>query len=67
MPSTKRPQLLTEYEAADILRVTVNCLRDWRSRPRDGVVPFIKLGRLVRYDAADLDEFLRKGRQTAPQ
>jgi len=59
------PKLLSESEAAEILKVPPNSLRRWRWS--GGGPPFIKLpgGRSVRYDAADLNDWLDSGRRTS--
>jgi len=47
---------LTETEVAEMLRCTKAALRKWR---REGRGPrFIRVGRLVRYRLADVEEFL---------
>jgi len=49
-------QLLDEHEVAKRLSVSVNTLRYWRAC---GQGPnYVKLGRLVRYDAGALEKFL---------
>lgn len=49
-------QLLDEYEVSKRLSVSVNTLRYWRAC---GEGPnYVKLGRLVRYDAGALEKFL---------
>lgn len=55
------PSLLTEKQAARVLGVSIACLRDGRARIARGRirVPVLKIGRLIRYDPADLREFLR--------
>ncbi len=53
--------LVNETEAARILNIKVATLRRWRwagSRLR-----FIKIGAAVRYDPADLAEFIKAGRR----
>lgn len=52
--------LLTEVEAADILKARVQTLRNWRSR---GAGPrYRKVGdRMVRYLRSDLSEFVENG------
>ena len=52
-----RPKLLTEAEAADYLSVEPQTLCAWRCTRRYNL-PFIKVGRLVRYRPEDLEEFL---------
>ena len=47
---------LTETEVAEMLRCTKAALRKWR---REGRGPrFIRVGRLIRYRLADVEEFL---------
>ena len=49
-------QLLDEHEVSRRLSVSVNTLRYWRA---SGEGPnYVKLGRLVRYDAGALEKFL---------
>jgi predicted DNA-binding transcriptional regulator AlpA len=49
-------QLLDEHEVSKRLSVSVNTLRYWRAC---GEGPnYVKLGRLVRYDAGALEKFL---------
>ena len=50
-------ELLTERQAAALLKVSVKSLQGWRSR--GGGPPYRKLGRCVRYAVMDLDAFLR--------
>jgi excisionase family DNA binding protein len=44
-------------EAAEYLGCTTNTLKVWTSRRR---VPFVRVGRLVRFRKKDLDEWLEK-------
>ena len=46
-------QLLTEVEAAKLLNVHFHSLAVWRSNGKHGI-PFVKIGRAVRYRVADL-------------
>ncbi len=52
-----KPRLLNTKEAADYLGVRPNTLEVWRVCHRYDL-PFIRVGRLVKYREADLDEFL---------
>ena len=52
-----RPELLTTNEAAAYLGTTPGTLAVWRCTKTVNV-PFIKVGRLVRYRKSDLDRFL---------
>ena len=54
-----RPKLLTEAEAADYLSVEPQTLCAWRCTRRYNL-PFIKVGRLVRYRPEDVEAFLNE-------
>lgn len=49
--------LLTPIKAAEYLKLAQNTLSVWRSTKRQEI-PYIKLGRSVRYRLSDLDEWL---------
>lgn len=49
--------LLTDKEAAAYLNLSTSTLAVWRCTKRQDL-PFIKLGRAVRYRQADLDKWL---------
>jgi excisionase family DNA binding protein len=51
-------KLLTEQEAADLLNVNIMTLR--RLRYKGKGPKYIKVGRLLRYDPEDLDEFINQ-------
>lgn len=51
--------LLDEQEAADLLTVSPGTLSVWRSTGRYNL-PFLKVGRMVRYRRADLLAWLEK-------
>ena len=53
----KRPELFTSEQAAAYLGVSPGTLEVWRCTKRYHI-PFIKVGRLVRYRKSDLDSFL---------
>lgn len=53
----KNPDLVSEREAAEILGVAVGTLSVWRSTGRY-TLPFIKVGRSVRYSRATLKSWL---------
>jgi hypothetical protein len=61
------PALLNERRAARLLGVSVSTLRDSRQRrPRTRlVVPFLKIGRSVRYEPKTLLALLRDSRRTS--
>jgi len=50
-------QLRTETEAAQVLDIKPGTLQVWRSTKRYPL-PYLKVGRLVRYRQSDLDAFL---------
>lgn len=56
-PGRPGNQLLDETQAAATLDVTPGTLSVWRSTGRYGL-PFIKVGRKVRYRVTDLDQWL---------
>ena len=57
-PQAETDRLLTQTEAAAYLSVKESTLESWRSPARRQPLPFLKLGRLVRYRKADLDAFI---------
>ena len=54
-------QLLTEREAAELLCVSFRTLQVWRSKGKGPA--YIKLGRTVRYDPADLRRWIDQSRE----
>ena len=58
-------QLLTEQKAAEVLNCTIAALRRWR-RERRGP-RFVKLGRLIRYNLADIEAFVEQSTQAVVQ
>lgn len=50
-------KILSALEAARYLGVAVGTLEVWRSTGRYGI-PFLKVGRIVKYRLEDLDAFL---------
>ena len=57
--ATATPNLLTRAEAADYLSVSVATLATWACCRRYGL-PYVKVGRAVRYKREDLDRFLQE-------
>ena len=59
---TPKQVLLDEAEAADRLSLSPQTLRLWRTKRKQGLVapvlPFVQLGRLIRYRIQDVDQFL---------
>jgi excisionase family DNA binding protein len=58
------PELLTPSEAANLLRTTTDTLAIWRCTGRHAV-PFVKVGRSVRYRRDELLEWLDSRGSTA--
>ena len=52
----ERLALRTERQASEILGIALPTLRKWRCLRQQ--IPFVKLGRSVRYRLADLENFL---------
>ena len=55
----KNEELLISKEAARYLRVEKGTLAVWRSTKRYEL-PYIRMGRLIRYRVSDLEEFIEK-------
>ena len=52
------PDLLTDEQATEFLQVAPGTLAVWRATKRHGL-PYLKLGRSVRYRKADLEKWLQ--------
>ncbi|MBX3151512.1 helix-turn-helix domain-containing protein [Candidatus Obscuribacterales bacterium] len=59
-----RSELLTRREAATYLGVSEQTLAIWKCTGRYNL-PYIKIGRLVKYKKADLDAFIARNYKTA--
>ncbi|MEQ0776194.1 helix-turn-helix domain-containing protein [Paraburkholderia tropica] len=57
MEATTPPALLTTAEAAEYIGSTPKTLEIWRSTRRFAL-PYVKIGRNVRYRRADLDAWI---------
>lgn len=62
----ERPRLMNEFEAAEYLHMSVGWLRKsrmlgWREG-RTPAPPYVRLGRAIKYDPADLDEWINSNR-----
>jgi excisionase family DNA binding protein len=55
----KESRLITIKEAASYLAVSVSTLYGWVWQRR---IPFIKMGRALRFDRADLEQFVQANR-----
>jgi predicted DNA-binding transcriptional regulator AlpA len=53
-------RLLTTSEIAQLLRVSADWVKHWRTRRSQGGPPFLKIGRLVRYRSGDVLRFLNR-------
>jgi excisionase family DNA binding protein len=52
-------RLMTVQDAAECLAVSVSTLYGWVYQRR---IPFVKVGRALRFDRADLDRFIETNR-----
>lgn len=59
-----RSELLTRREAAAYLGVSEQTLAIWKCTGRYNL-PYIKIGRLVKYKLSDLDAFIARNHKTA--
>ena len=60
MSSDINKRYLSISELSQYLGVSINTLYSWNSR---GGIPHIKLGRLVKYDIKDIDEWMYKKKE----
>lgn len=51
-------ELLTPVETADLLKVKPRTLEDWRLRRTGPNLPFVRIGRAVRYRADDVQRLI---------
>lgn len=63
--SRSRRQLLTTEEAADHLGLSVQTLCNWRAKGASPL-PWVKVGRYVRYKLADLEAYIAAHTQGGP-
>jgi excisionase family DNA binding protein len=59
MESKAGNQLMTVQDAAQYLAVSISTLYGWVWQRR---IPFVKMGRALRFDPADLQEFVEANR-----
>jgi excisionase family DNA binding protein len=57
---TKAEWLIDSSKAAAFLGISESTIRKWVS---DAYIPFVKLGRLVRFDIRSLEKWLQKNEQ----
>ena len=60
MPNAVLPDLLTPEEVAEITGLSMDTLAQWRSQKR--CIPYLKIGRVVRYDPAEVQAYLERCR-----
>jgi len=60
MPNAVLPELLTPEEVAEITGLSMDTLAQWRSQRR--CIPYLKIGRAVRYDPTDVQAYLERCR-----
>ena len=54
-------KMIRTEEAADMLGLKPSTLKHWRCRPpKDGGPPYRRIGRLVKYEEAELREWARR-------
>jgi excisionase family DNA binding protein len=56
--------LITTKQAADRLNLKEQTLRDWRTR-LDNPLPFVKIGRAVKYEPAEIDAYIARSRKVS--
>ena len=59
MSGEPQRRLVTIQEASKFLSVSVSTLYGWAWQRR---IPFVKLGRAVRFDIGDLEKFIEKNK-----
>jgi excisionase family DNA binding protein len=60
MPNVVLPGLLTPEEVAVVTGLSRETLAQWRSQKRG--LPYLKIGRVVRYDSAEVQAYLERCR-----
>lgn len=58
-------RLIDEQALAALLDVSVKTVRKWRLNGGGARIPFCKIGRLVRYDMADVEAVLARSRRNS--
>ena len=57
LATTTGKRLLTAEQVAEWTGLSLDTLAQWRSQGRG--IPYLKIGRAVRYDPSDVQEYLR--------
>ena len=60
LPNVSLPSLLTPEQVATITGLALETLAQWRSQKRG--LPYLKIGRAVRYDPAEIRAYLERCR-----
>lgn len=66
MPEPTKAALLTESEVAKLLSISVQTLRDQRRNRSPGMLPFVQIGRSVRYELAEVQAYVKAHTRRAP-
>jgi excisionase family DNA binding protein len=61
MPTVQESELLTTKEAARVLHCSAGTLAFWRWEGELDL-PYVRIGRAIRYHRQDLEEFIRRRR-----
>jgi len=57
IPVNGSPSLLSAEQVSDLTGLSIETLAQWRSQRRG--IPYLKIGRRVRYDLSDVQAYLR--------
>lgn len=57
IPPNDSPSLLSAEQVSELTGLSVETLAQWRSQRRG--LPYLKIGRMVRYDLTDVQAYLR--------
>jgi excisionase family DNA binding protein len=60
MPVATLTELLTAEQVAELTSLSLDTLAQWRSQKRG--IPYLKIGRAVRYDPAEVRAYLERCR-----
>lgn len=55
-----RTKLLTQEQVQEWFNVPIRTLEDMRSRPSKDPIPFVKVGRLVRYREDEIEKWIQR-------
>lgn len=56
-------KLYTEKEVAEMLKLSVYTLREWRARTGTKSIKYLKIGGAIRYEEREILKFLERCRQ----